>query len=181
MYAYIIRRLLFGVFIIWGVYTITFFAVNLAPGDPFTGNENAKISEADLDRLAAYKLGFRELADAIRRWSIDLPAGTINSSSGPLVVRTKGQAYRQGEFERIPVRSSGGADVLLEDVAKTAGLDPAALLEAIARQETKDRLRATTQDLIDRGGFGSPTIFVDATDMYFGNDRLPLIEAALHA
>ena len=26
-----------------------------------------------------------------------------------------------------------------------------------------------------RGGFGSPTIFVDKTDMYFGNDRLPLI------
>jgi 2-hydroxychromene-2-carboxylate isomerase len=30
-----------------------------------------------------------------------------------------------------------------------------------------------------RGGFGSPTIFIDKTDMYFGNDRLPLIQAAL--
>src|SRR5206468_1765652 len=30
-----------------------------------------------------------------------------------------------------------------------------------------------------RGGFGSPTIFVDKTDMYFGNDRLPLIREAL--
>ncbi len=53
MYAYIIRRLLYGLLIIWGVYTITFLAVNLAPGDPFTGNENAKITEADLDRLRA--------------------------------------------------------------------------------------------------------------------------------
>ena len=26
---------------------------------------------------------------------------------------------------------------------------------------------------------GSPTIFVDKTDMYFGNDRLPLIREAL--
>ena len=51
MYAYIIRRLLFGIVIVWGVYTITFMAVNFAPGDPFTGKENAKISEADLDRL----------------------------------------------------------------------------------------------------------------------------------
>ena len=32
-----------------------------------------------------------------------------------------------------------------------------------------------------RGGFGSPTIFVDKTDMYFGNDRLPLIREALAA
>ena len=30
-----------------------------------------------------------------------------------------------------------------------------------------------------RGGFGSPTIFVDGADMYFGNDRLPLVREAL--
>ena len=30
-----------------------------------------------------------------------------------------------------------------------------------------------------RGGFGSPTIFIDKTDMYFGNDRLPLVREAL--
>jgi 2-hydroxychromene-2-carboxylate isomerase len=30
-----------------------------------------------------------------------------------------------------------------------------------------------------RGGFGSPTIFVDKTDMYFGNDRMSLIREAL--
>lgn len=51
MYAYIIRRLLIGLLIIWGVYTITFFAVNLAPGDPFTAKESAKVSSAALDRL----------------------------------------------------------------------------------------------------------------------------------
>jgi len=47
--------------------------------------------------------------------------------------------------------------------------------------ELKDisRLRANTEELIARGGFGSPTMFVNKTDMYFGNDRLPLVEAAL--
>jgi 2-hydroxychromene-2-carboxylate isomerase len=30
-----------------------------------------------------------------------------------------------------------------------------------------------------RGGFGSPTIFVNKTDMYFGNDRMPVIRDAL--
>ncbi|TKW76951.1 MAG: 2-hydroxychromene-2-carboxylate isomerase, partial [Bradyrhizobium icense] len=32
---------------------------------------------------------------------------------------------------------------------------------------------------VARGGFGSPTIFIDKTDMYFGNDRLPLIREAI--
>ena len=45
----------------------------------------------------------------------------------------------------------------------------------------KDRLRANTEELIERGGFGSPTMFVNGDDMYFGNDRLPLVEAALRA
>ena len=30
-----------------------------------------------------------------------------------------------------------------------------------------------------RGGFGSPTIFIDHDDMYFGNDRLPLLREAV--
>ena len=28
-----------------------------------------------------------------------------------------------------------------------------------------------------RGGFGSPTMFLDGGDMYFGNDRIPLVVA----
>ena len=43
----------------------------------------------------------------------------------------------------------------------------------------KARLRANTEELIARGGYGSPTIFVDGDDMYFGNDQLPLVAAAL--
>jgi 2-hydroxychromene-2-carboxylate isomerase len=43
----------------------------------------------------------------------------------------------------------------------------------------KALLRSNTNELIARGGYGSPTIFVDRTDMYFGNDQLPLVEAAL--
>ena len=38
-----------------------------------------------------------------------------------------------------------------------------------------------TDELIERGGFGSPTMFLDGTDMYFGNDRLVLLDAAMAA
>ncbi len=43
----------------------------------------------------------------------------------------------------------------------------------------KFRLKALTQDVIDRGSFGSPTMFVDGEDMYFGQDRLVLVEEVL--
>ena len=52
---------------------------------------------------------------------------------------------------------------------------------AIAQPEIKERLRANTDELIRRGGFGSPTLFVDGDDMYFGNDRLVLVRDALRA
>ncbi|MCX8239988.1 MAG: efflux RND transporter permease subunit, partial [Akkermansiaceae bacterium] len=74
--------------------------------------------EADLAKLRAYKLTFRELADAIRSSSINLTAGTIRSDSGRLVVKTRGQAYQAAEFEKILIRAANGADVMLGEVAK---------------------------------------------------------------
>lgn len=71
------------------------------------------------------------------------------------------------------------ADVL-RDACRTAGLDPEAILARAEAPEIKDRLRMNTEEVIARGGFGSPTMFVDGDDMYFGNDRLPLVEAALN-
>ncbi len=52
-------------------------------------------------------------------------------------------------------------------------------MAGIARQDIKDQLKANTEELIRRGGFGSPTLFVNGEDMYFGNDRLPLVRDAL--
>jgi len=64
-------------------------------------------------------------------------------------------------------------------LCQQVGMEGAAVLEAIQSDAVKARLRANTQDVIDRGGFGSPTMYVNETDMYFGNDRLELVEAAL--
>ena len=59
------------------------------------------------------------------------------------------------------------------------GVDPQKLLTGTAQQPIKDQLKANTDEVMARGGFGSPTIFIDKTDMYFGNDRLPLVRDAL--
>ena len=68
---------------------------------------------------------------------------------------------------------------VLGAVAERMGLDAGKLLARSTEPEVKERLRANTDELIARGGFGSPTLFVNGDDMYFGNDRLPLVEAAL--
>jgi 2-hydroxychromene-2-carboxylate isomerase len=72
-------------------------------------------------------------------------------------------------------------DTVLRAVCDRAGLgrDADALLAAQAGPAIKDQLRANTDEVMRRGGFGSPTIFVGGSDMYFGNDRLPLVRAAL--
>jgi len=68
---------------------------------------------------------------------------------------------------------------VLRTLCERAGLNADEMLAATDQQPVKDRLRANTQELMDRGGYGSPTMFVNGTDMYFGNDRIPLIRAAL--
>lgn len=72
-------------------------------------------------------------------------------------------------------------DAVLEAAVVAAGLDVPTFFDEIGSQAIKDRLRANTDELMERGGFGSPTMFVDVDDMYFGNDRIPLVVAALQA
>lgn len=67
---------------------------------------------------------------------------------------------------------------VLAECAAAAGLGVPAFAAALDDPKNKERLRASTDELIARNGFGSPTMFIDG-DMYFGNDRLPLVEAAL--
>lgn len=70
-------------------------------------------------------------------------------------------------------------DEVVAEVCARGGVDREALFAAIGRAEIKDRLRANTDEVMRRGGFGSPTMFVGEKDMFFGNDRLPLVRAAL--
>ncbi len=72
-------------------------------------------------------------------------------------------------------------DEVLAMICGRVGLDTEAFFTAISNQRYKDLLRQSTDELIARGGFGSPTIFINGDDMYFGNDRLPLVEFRLRA
>lgn len=110
------------------------------------------------------------------------PVNSVKVMRGCLVADAQGKlpAFARAAFEAYWRDDLDIAqdDVVLQ-ICQHAGLDGAALLQAIGDQAIKDALRANTEDLIARGGFGSPTVFVGGDDMYFGNDHLPLVRAAL--
>lgn len=66
----------------------------------------------------------------------------------------------------------------LSEVAVSLGIDPAPLIEAALAPEIQAIHQANTDEAIDRDIFGSPTYFVDG-DMFYGQDRLELLERAL--
>lgn len=89
-------------------------------------------------------------------------------------------AFAKAAFEGFIGRGENLDDPdVLQNFADGAGLHGAAIRTASTTDEVKARLRANTDEVIERGGYGSPTMFVDGDDMYFGNDQLPLVEFAL--
>ncbi len=74
-----------------------------------------EVSEFDLRKLG---LTFDEVADAVRRSSLDLSGGSLKTEGGEILLRTVGQAYVGSEFEEIVVRTRpDGTRILLRDVA----------------------------------------------------------------
>ena len=70
-------------------------------------------------------------------------------------------------------------DAVLAGICERVGVDHEAFFNGIADHAVKEQLKINTDEVMTRGGFGSPTIYIDRTDMYFGNDRMPLIREAL--
>ena len=110
------------------------------------------------------------------------PVRSIDAMRAAIVADKQGKlpAFAWATFRAYwgDLKDISQSDVLAE-ICKEVGMDWDNVAEQIKSDEIKAELRANTEEVIARGGFGSPTMFVNKTDMYFGNDRLPLVEAAL--
>jgi multidrug efflux pump subunit AcrB len=84
-----------------------------------SGARHYEISiEVPEEALRRHGLTLDQVAVAVRRGSLDRPGGSIKTSSGEVLLRTKGQAYTKEEFERIVVVTrNDGTRLLLGEIA----------------------------------------------------------------
>ncbi len=137
-------------------------------------------------RKQAYML--QDLAAWAKLYGLDIvfppkvfPVNSVKCMRGAFVALDEGRLvpYATAAFEAYWGNDLDIAqEAVLADIATRAGLERQRFFSGIETDSCKARLRANTDELIARGGFGSPTIFV-GDQMFFGNDRMPLIKAAL--
>ncbi|HKA16275.1 MAG TPA: 2-hydroxychromene-2-carboxylate isomerase [Myxococcota bacterium] len=130
----------------------------------------------------------KDLADWARLYGLEIgqppvfPVNSVKAMRGAFVALEHGvlPEYARAVFEAYwGDLADISQDSVLEKVLVHAGLGRDEFFAKIGDPAYKERLRAATDELIARGGFGSPTMFVDRDDMYFGNDRLALVRDAL--
>ena len=63
----------------------------------------------------------------------------------------------------------------LSEVAVSAGLEEELFVAALGESGTADKVEKWTAELVRLGGFGTPTMLLDS-ELFFGNDRIPLVE-----
>ena len=131
----------------------------------------------------------KDLQDWARLYQIKIgqptvfPVNSVKAMRGALVAHEHGKIspYSQLVFATYWGDNQDiSQDGVLRPIVRTVGLDDNEFFTKIALPEYKEKLKRNTEELIERGGFGSPSIFVDG-EMFFGNDRLVLVEHALWA
>ena len=75
--------------------------------------------EISRDALLAYDITFDDVAQAIRSYSFNQPAGKIRDDAGDITMQARGQAYQAVDFEELPIRRhSDGAILRVGDIAE---------------------------------------------------------------
>ncbi len=83
------------------------------------GNKPYEISiELNEDTLRKYHLSLPIIANIVKEFSIDIPGGTIKTTSNEIVVRTKELKYSKHDYEKIPIiKKNNGSYLTLGDIA----------------------------------------------------------------
>jgi len=131
----------------------------------------------------------KDLADWARQAGLEIrfpptvfPVNSVKAMRGCIHLAPQGLLvpFASAVFEAYWTRDQDIAqDAVLDDLCGRIGANAAEFFAGIAQPAVKAQLKANTDELIARGGFGSPTLFVAKDDMYFGNDRLGLVREAV--
>jgi multidrug efflux pump subunit AcrB len=85
---------------------------------PSGGKVRMIVAYADPERLRAYGLSTDEVASAIARGNLTLPAGNVRDGDFTAIAETNAMVAASKELERLPLRTGAGPTVLLGDVAR---------------------------------------------------------------
>lgn len=143
---------------------------------------------APQDHLSAARQRYRQkdLQDWARFCGVSLQdrGGRVDSTwaqRGVIVAQRRGKLTELVDA-LFRVHFAEGRDICplseVVAVAGSVGLDEPTFATELREPETLAELRLNVSRLLDHGGFGTPTMLV-GTDLYFGNDRMPLVEIAL--
>ena len=166
-------RIVWRPILVGGVFNAVNPSVYASRADPTPAKARYMLKDLqDWARAAGLKIGMPPTV---------FPVNSVKAMRACLVLERQGKlvAFARAVFEAYWGEDLDiSRDQVLIPLCERLGLAGEAVLAAAATPEVKAALRANTDELIARGGFGSPTMFV-GQDMYFGNDRLPLVRAAL--
>ena len=111
------------------------------------------------------------------------PVNTLALMRGAVAYQQQGRLdqYIEAIFSAMWVTGKNmNEPTIVAEVLETIGIGAQEFLVAIAAQDVKDKLKSNTEEAVERGAFGAPTFFV-GDEMFFGQDRLDFVEAALAA
>jgi len=111
----------------------------------------------------------------------DWPIDPRLAAAGGMIADQQGKtgAFSDAVFSAYFGLGKDIADVaVLAGLAEVAGLDRSAFECALTDTTHAQSVTENANTLLSRGGFGAPTMFV-GKQMFFGSDRMPLVEFAL--
>lgn len=131
---------------------------------------------------------FKDLQDWAKYYGLpalvlpdNFPVDSLKADRLALVAQEAGQLVRWTHtvFRAAFIEGRDVSDPnVLSDLLRQLELDPQPAFARMLSPEIKDRLRKNTEEAVSRGAFGAPTFFV-GNEMFFGNDRMGFLEAAL--
>lgn len=141
---------------------------------PIMAPNKARWQRDDLERWARHY-------GVPMRLSSHFPVNAIKAMRLALVDETRVAAVSLAAFRAMWVDDRDlGDDAVVRALAVECGLDGEAAMAAIEEPRVKDQLRANTAEAIGCGAFGAPAFLVGG-ELFWGNDRLHFVEAAVRA
>jgi len=140
-----------------------------------TPNYVANYRAKDLQDWASYcSLDIKEHKNLDHRVSLKASKGAFAAIAEDTIVEYSAQVFKAFFSDMADIADS---ETLVE-IAKQLDMDIDNFRLTIEGEQNYEAILKNTNELIDKGGYGSPTMVVE-DQMFFGNDRMNLVEFAI--